>query len=62
MVVRAFVVEMVVMVVTMGENSRQAFAMHLVLGSTACKNLFENLPTPARQRVHQGELFPPSTV
>ena len=61
-VVRAFVVEMVVMVVTMGENSRQAFAMHLVLGSTACKNLFENLPTPARQRVHQGELFPPSAV
>ena len=35
MVVRAFVVEMVVMVVTMGENSRQAFAMHLVLGSTS---------------------------
>ena len=61
-VVRAFVVEMVVMVVTMGENSRQAFAMHLVLSFTGGKNLFENLPTPARQRVHQGELFPPSAV
>ena len=52
----------VVIVVTMGGNRRQVFARHLVLSSTAGKNLFENLPTPARQRVHQGELFPPSAV
>ena len=65
MVVRVFVVAMVlvvVRVVTMGENRRQAFAMYLDVSSTAGKNLVENLPTPARQRVHQGELFPPSTV
>ena len=70
--VRIFVVEMVlvvvemvlvvVRVVTMGENRRQAFAMYLDVSSTAGKNLVENLPTPARQRVHQGELFPPSAV